>query len=353
MFQNFINSRVAIASMSVLALTAISSGAPALAQSGAGRPITGPAPAGVTTPAHLSYGFDTGKTYHYKVLAFFSGQIPKLSEPGTDAHIKAELYYAAKIAKQDEKGMTVAFTVEGETLSFLAKEPGEDGKVNPDDELPFPLPLAQVQSFLNCTAIIKPDGTITSVSGGSTQPIKIDVGVDLRKLFLLVLPVTFPQKGVSPGATWDFSEGFLGKKPGRTTYVGKLDTVKTEGGKSVFQISQTAKSTVLDKIDKEGNSSPDPKKQVGSITGDVSATGTMNFAIPATRTGATTVKPGYYTGQLTTGKMLLNVNLKRDMPDTEHAGKRSVDPISVRGRMTVSVQAGPPADASPAPAASK
>ena len=314
------------------------------AQSGAGPAITGPAASGIVTPAHLSYGFDTGKTYHYKVLAFFSGQIPKLSEPGTDAHIKAELYYAAKIVKQDATGMTLSFTVEGENLSFLAKEPADDGKVNPDDELPFPLPLAQVQSFLNCTALVKPDGTISTVNGGSTQPIKIDVGVDLRKLFILMMPVTFPQAGAAPGGTWSFSEGFLGKKPGRTSYTGKLDSARAEAGSGVFQVSQTAKSSVLDKIDTEGNSSQDPKKQVGTITGDVSATGTMNFVVPLAAGKATTVKPGYYTGMLKSGKMNLNVNLKRDMPDTEHPDKRIVDPITVRGRMTVSAQAGPPAE---------
>jgi hypothetical protein len=332
--------------MAALPLFAVSGVLPAHAVQGAGSAKTGPAPQGVVTPAHLSYAFDSGKVYHYKVLAFFSGQIPKLSEPGTDAHIKAELYYAAKLVKQDASGMTLQFTVEAETLSFLAKEPGEDGKVNPDDELPFPLPIAQVQSFLNCTAVIKPDGTIASVTGGSTQPIKIDVGVDLRKLFILMMPVTFPQSGATAGGTWSFNEGFLGKKPGRTTYTGKLDSARNDAGTAAFQISQVAKSSILDKIDKEGNSTPDPQKQVGTITGDVSASGTMMFSAFGGHGAATAVKPGFYAGMLKNGKMLLNVNLKRDMPDTEHPDKRLVDPITVRGRLTVSLQAGPPAEAS-------
>jgi len=289
----------------------------------------------ITTPVKLQYGFDTGKVYHYKVVAFFSGQIPKLSEPGSDAHIKAELYYSATVLKHDATGSTVAFAVEAENLSFLAKEPGTDGKSNPDDELPFPLPIAQVQGFLNVTAQLRPDGSIASITGGDNGPIKIDVGVDLRKLFVLMLPVVLPRDPVAPGAIWPFWEGFLGKKPGRTVYQGKLDSSRKDSGHVVFHISQSANSTVSDKIDKEGNSTAEAKLQVGSITGEVTASGAMDFTADATGTAA-------YAGRLATGSMQLSVILKRDMPDPDHPGMRIVEPITVRGRMQVQSQAGPP-----------
>ena len=158
--------------------------------------------------------------------AIFSGQIPKLSEPGTDAHIKAELYYSATVLKHDAKGTSVAFAVEAENLSFLTKDPGPNVKPDPDDELPFPLPLAQIQSYLNVTAVLRPDGSIADITGGNNDPVKVDVGVDLRKLFLLMLPVVMPDHPVKPGQTWSFDDGFLGKKPGRTTYIGKMDGVQ-------------------------------------------------------------------------------------------------------------------------------
>ncbi len=291
---------------------------------------------GQTKPVRLEYGFETGKVYHYRVVALFSGQIPKLSEPGSDAHIKAELYYSAKILKKDAAGTSVSFTVEAESLSFLTKEPGPDGKISPDDELPFPLPLAQVQGFLNVTALLKNNGAIASVSGGDNGPIKIDVGVDLRKLFILMLPVVFTDSAVHPDSTWSFDEGFLGKKAGRTTYTGKLDGSRKVGEKTIFTVSQVGKSTVSDHIDKEGNSTADAKVQVGTITGEVSAAGSMQFAADRN------VGSALYLGLLQSGTMQLNVVLKRDMPDADHAGQRLVDPITVHGKMSVQLQAGPP-----------
>ncbi len=291
------------------------------------------------TSAKLFYGFEQGKVYHYKVIAVFSGQIPKLSEPGTDVHIKAELYYSATVTKKDGKGTTIAFAVDTETLSFLAKEPGADMKINPDDELPFPLPLAQVQGFLNVTAVLRPDGSIAEVSGGNNNPIKIDVGVDLRKLFVLMLPVVFADRAVATGTTWNFDEGFLGKKAGHTTYTAKLDDVKYDAVKSLFKVSQVAKSTVLDKIDKEGNSTPDPKLQVGSIIGEVSATGIMNFGASKLPAAVGSNTSAAYAGRLVSGNMSLSVALKRTMPDPEHPEKTITDPITVRGRMSVTQQA--------------
>src|SRR5579871_4243307 len=75
----------------------------------------------VKAPVLLNYGFEPGKTYHYKVVALFSGEIPGFNEPGKDAYIKAELYYSASPTKQDAKGTSVMFKVEGADLSVLAK----------------------------------------------------------------------------------------------------------------------------------------------------------------------------------------------------------------------------------------
>jgi len=299
--------------------------------------------ADVTLPAQLSYGFDQGRVYHYKVDAIFSGQIPKLSEPGSDAHIKAELYYSATVLKRDAKGTSVAFAVEGENLSFLTKDPGPNEKLSPDDELPFPLPLAQVQGYLNVTALLRPDGSIAEITGGNNDPVKIDVGVDLRKLFVLMLPVILPNHSVKPGQTWTFDEGFLGKKPGHTTYIGKMVGVREDADRVVFDLSQTAKSTVSDNLDKDGNSTQEPKLQVGTITGDVSAEGSMSLGVQKrSPSGAEAAKQGYYSGRLLSGKMTLSVTLKRTMPDPDHPEKTVVDPITVRGRMFVQLQPGPP-----------
>ena len=118
---------------------------------------------------------------------------------------------------------------------------------------------------------------------------------------------------------------------------------KQDANRVVFELSQSAKSSVSDNLDKEGNSTQAAKLQVGSITGNVSEEGSMTFGVPksspATADGA---KPGIYSGRLLSGNMTLSVDLKRTMPDPDHPKNTIVDPITVRGRMAVQIQPGPP-----------
>lgn len=301
-------------------------------------------------PALLMYRFEVGRTYHYKVVAYLSGQIPKLSAPGEDARCKIELYYAATVQKQEAKGTTVAFSIEKEEVSLLAKDPGPDGKISPDDVLPFPLPKEQVQSFLNVTALLRPDGSIADVTGGSNDPIKINIGFDLRKLFVLMLPVVFPQTSVCKGSNWPFDEGMLGRKQG-TTYTGHLMDIRTNPKHVTFQVTQDAQALISDKLDSEGNSTNDPKQQVGLLTGKVTAVSSMDFVTgPPNLSGKVLGQTTVYFGLLSTGKMTLNVDLKRELPDPDHPDQKQVAPILVRGRMEVTMQDGPPKDDAEAPA---
>ena len=275
------------------------------------------------------------------MTTLLTGQIPNFTEPGKDGYFKLDLSYAATIQKQDATGTTIAFSVEDEQLGLLEKEPGPDGKVV-GEVLPFPIPLAQAQSFLNVTAVLRPDGSIASVTGGSNDPIKIDIGFDLRKLFVLLLPIVFPDHPVQQGDVWPFEEGLLGRKPGVTTYTGKLAGIHPDSKKIAFEVTQKAQSVIDDKIDKEGNSTSKPEAQVGTLTGTVTATSTMDFQTAKPDKPSVGAKDVSYGGRLVTGRLDMRVDLKRVLPDEDHPDMKKTVPITVHARMFVQMTSGLP-----------
>jgi len=299
------------------------------------KPKTTPAPAS----ARLAYNFEAGKSYPYKVLLLLDGHIPGLSlSDGPPVHILADLTYVANVKKQDEKGTEISFSVEAAELGFLEKEVGPDGKIAADNEkIPYDIPLDQVRGMFNVTALLHPDGSIASVTGGSS-PLRIEIGVDLRKLFIAaVLPVVFPQNALKTGDAWPFEEGALGRKPGTTTYTGHLIAIRPNPKATDFEVAQDAQTLIASKLDKEGNSTDNASQAVGTLDGKVTATGTMRFAaiLPTKRTIADTTP--LYAGRQAQGQLTLNIVLKKVMPDADHPDQKVVTPIDARGRLFVTV----------------
>src|SRR5262249_11088018 len=162
-----------------------------------------------------------------------------------------DLTYVATVKKQDDKGTEIAFTAEAAKLGFLEKEVGPDGKIASDNTLiPYTIPLSQVQGMFNVTALLHPDGSIASVTGGSS-PLRIEIGVDLRKLVIAaILPVVFPQTALKTGGMWPFEEGALGRKPGTTTYTGHLMAIRPTSKAVNFEVSQEAQTQIASKLNK-------------------------------------------------------------------------------------------------------
>jgi len=300
-------------------------GSPSAPAAGAVKPIT--------TPLRISYSYKPGDVRRYKVVAFFTGHFPPFAVAGSPPiHLMTVLNYAATVKKVTDKGADVDFNVEEATINLLEKEPGEDGKVNPADIAEFPVPLSQVQKLFNATATLKPNGVIANIQGGDTSSIKIDLGIDLRKLFLVTAPVIFADKSVKTGDEWPFDDGLLGSKPGKTTYTGKLQAIGSTGKSVIATVTQQADSTVDSKLDKEGNSTNDANAVVGSLTGTVTLTGTAQLV----GTPETSSNGAGASGHITNGKMAMTVSLKRTLPDPDQAGKQLVTDIDIKARLYVS-----------------
>ena len=285
--------------------------------------------------ARMAYDFKVGETRRFKVTGLFTGHFPPFAQPGSaPVNLLAELVYAATVKSQDAKGAEVAFTVEAADINILQKDPGPDGKIDPNEELPFPLPLSDVKNSLDVVALMKRDGSVAEIRNGSGKgvAVKINFGIDPRKLFLLIFPVTFPDRALAANDTWTFDDGLLGHNPGKTTYSARIDGV-TPGKKMMeYRVGEEVNSTVDDKIDKEGNPAQKPEDAVGNISGTVTATGNVSFLAP-TMTAAQAGRVGG--GRVTQGKINLTVALKRTLPDPDQPDKQQEVPIDVKARLTV------------------
>jgi hypothetical protein len=232
----------------------------------------------------------------------------------------------------------VEFIVENAEVNLLEQEPGPDGKVDPAKIAPFPIPLSQVQKTLNTTATLRLDGSVSGIQGGDTSAIKIDFGIDLRKLFLVTAPITFANRPVKTGDEWPFTDGLLGSKPGKTTYTGRLAAISGNGKSIAATVTQQAESVVDSKLDKDGNSTDNAGAAVGSLVGTVTLTGTARLAGLSDGSGAAA-------GRVSNANMSMVASLKRTLPDPDQAGKQQVTDIDIRARLIVKPLAAKPTGA--------
>lgn len=282
--------------------------------------------------AKLEYQLKPGNTFRYRIVGIFRGNFPPFAQPGAPpANLKAVLEYIGTVKKVDSKGAEVAFEVDRADLSLLEKEPGPDGKIDPDSEIPFPIPTSQAQKTLNVSALIRPDGSVVNVTNSDTAPIRAELGIDLRKLFLLILPVTFPDHPVKVHEEWKHMDGVLGQKEGKIEYHNRLVSVTPEAKNLAYRIQHDAVSQIDDKKDKDGKLITNAENAVEMTVGRATVTGTMVFvAMPVGRAAF-----GPFQGRMQKGQLVLNANLKRTAPNPEKPEEKQVSDIEVKARLSV------------------
>ena len=291
------------------------------------------------TPALLTYQFTPGAITHFKVSAFFDGHFPPFAQPDADPiHLKADLAYTATVKKVDKDGATVDFVVEHHNLYLYKREVKEDEQINlsGDDvaDMTGLTTLPDIQKALNATAVLRPDGTIVRILSTSSVKIPFDVGFDIRKLFLMMLPITFANQPVKTADAWPATDGILGSKPGKTVYADRLESVSVSGPNATYHLTQTAHSTVEDNLDKAGNSTAKAEDAYRALSGKVDLTSEMWFAAPALpQAGAAKAQAG----QVKSAHLVMNaaVNRKRLKIDPDQPEIPENDPLDVKARMTI------------------
>ena len=315
-----------------------SSGKPADKTAHANKPPVAkalPAP----TPALLMYQFTPGATYRYRLSALFDGHIPPFAQPDSPPiHIKVDLVYVATVKKVDKTGATVEFNVDSSELSLFDHEIKEDEKIDPDKMTTFPIALEDVQKALNATAVLRPDGSVANILTAGNVKVQIDVGFDLRKLFLLLMPVTLSNQPVKVGDTWPSLDGVLGSKAGRIAYNNKLTDAKLKGKEADYILNQTASSKVEDKLNKEGNSTTKDADVYRTLTGKIDLSGEMTLAAPPNSA------VGPLLGQVKSAHILMSANVlrKRVKVDPDHPEIPENDPLDVKARMRIVRENTPP-----------
>ncbi len=275
----------------------------------------------------LTYNFKVGEKRRYKLAAFFVGHFPPIALEGNPpANLEADILYVMTVRKIDAKGAEVEFVAENADVYLLENDPGPDVEVKDADKIPVPVSLEQIQGALNVTALIQPNGSVATVKGGNSSPIKVDIGFDLRKMFLTILPVVFPNSAVKPGAAWAFDDGVLGHKTGATTYTATLEK-SVPGKPNALAVTQTGQTVIDNKLDKEGNSTDKVTDQVGTLTGKVTAEGRVLFAAAKVPAGSAV--------QVTESRLNMVALLKRTIPDPAAPGKTSETNIDVKARLVV------------------
>lgn len=322
------------------------------------KPVSVKAAAVKTAPAlpavRLAYNLKPGDTFRYRITGIFHGNFPPFAQPGNPpANLKAVLEYIATVKKQDDKGAEIFFEVDVADLSLLEKEPGPDGKIDPEDEIPFPIPVSQAQKTLNVTALIRPDGSVANVTNSDNAPIRAELGIDLRKLFLLILPVTFPDKPLQVNDEWTHNDGVLGQKAGKITYHNRLLEVAPAAKNLTFRVQHAAESQIADKKDKDGKLIEDAANAVESTTGKATVNGTLLFQTPTAPAAPNAADKRI--GRLQKGQLTLNANLVHIAPNPEKPEEKLTSNIEVKARLTVQAipQRRPGATAAVLPASKK
>ena len=293
----------------------------------------------IKSPMLLAYRYKEGSSQRYKIRAYLNGRIPPFATDPTSAptHILIEFDYVATVKSVSEKGALVEFAVPEAELSLLENEPPADFKVPKKEITPLEglVSLGEIQKIFNCTAVLRPDGTVAEVKGGNDSKVKVNIGIDLRKLFLVTAPVAFPETAVKPGETWSPTDGLLGNLPSRTLYSAKVETAQSGPKTTLATLSETSESSIYDNLDREGNSTPNKDAQVGTLKGEAKLKGAFRFRATQTSKPATGAISAPYSGMIEDGRLDLTVNMDRVMPDPDKPGAKLTLPIDVRATFFV------------------
>ena len=308
-------------------------GTPQFATSQDSAPIVNNAKPGAV--ARLGYHFKVGDTTRYRVVGFFDGRIPPLVQAGAEpVHLRVTLEYLVRPEKLTADGAEVSFHVEKAEMLLLQTPVSPDNKMpSAADPIDLSVPLQQIQSALDVKATLKSDGTVVKVVGGDANSQKINLGIELRKLFLLLLPVAFPDNSVKIGDQWNFSDGLLGKNAGKTTYTARLTAFQTKKSDTVFQCSESASAIFDERLDKAGHAVAAAADAVDTSQGNASLTGDFSFTAP-TRPDQKTNRSA---GRLQEGHFILTAVLdrKRTLPDPGNPDAPLDTHVDLSARLTV------------------
>lgn len=277
----------------------------------------------------VSYPLVAGSVNTYEMRAYFDGHFPPFDQPGNPTvHLYCDIIYQSKVLSTNSTGSQMKFSVLSDNILLTPKKMKFGDIPNSSEAIPFPIDLNTVKEALNSSDIVRPDGTIAKVETVNNRLIRVNIGFDLRKLFLLLMPIPFPNSPVGAKSVWNFDSGIIGSDSSMVKYSAKVDSLNEQ--EHTLKVNMLANSTVNDHLNSTGESTSIPSKQVIHMFGKVTMTGTTIFD-----TGA---QGAVVSASLQKGMFNMHVNLKR-IPIGKGVNNSDVQfesgPITVDARMLV------------------
>lgn len=226
----------------------------------------------------LSYSLRPGTTQRYLITAYFDGHFPPFDQPGDPpVHLLAHMQYVAQVGQPQQDGVPVDFSVTQVDMQLLQKEVPVGAKIDPKQVVPFPIELEQAQKALNTKVVLRPDGSIARILSAPNNLVRVNVGIDLRKLFMMVMPVILPDTTVTLGATWTSKEGLIGAPPAKVSYTNKVTAMKPTSGDFQLKVQQIASSQIEDTLDASGLATTNKQQEASLLQGSASFAGWMSY----------------------------------------------------------------------------
>ena len=277
----------------------------------------------------VTYPLVAGSVNTYEMRAYFDGHFPPFDQPGNPTvHLYCDIIYQSKVLSTDSNGSQMRFSVLSDNILLTPKKMKLGDIPNSSEAIPFPIDLSTVKEALNSSDIVRPDGTIAKVETVNNRLIRVNIGFDLRKLFLLLMPIPFPNTAVGSNSEWNFGSGIIGSDTSMVKYTAKVNSLNLQ--KHTLKVNMLANSSVNDHLNSTGESTPIPSKQVIHMFGKVKMTGSTLFDTESQGTGiAVSLQKGVFN---------MHVNLKR-IPIGKGVNNSDVQfesgPITVDARMLV------------------
>ncbi len=223
-------------------------------------------------PVSLAYQMTPGQSQRYLLNAEIKASVPIFgSITPTNLEAGIELTYVARPKTQLADGISdVDLVVEKASLAI-----GMPGS-KPEDRLPFPIELDQIQEVLNQQLTITRLGQVKQVRGGAELPFGVSIpGVDPKRLYALLFPVVFKAQPVKPGDKWNFTSELLAAKGAKPTFTATI--LPPNVGAATVNIRETFDLKVDQSVDSNRKPVTNGKPAYRRTQGKIQGVGALTF----------------------------------------------------------------------------
>ncbi len=234
----------------------------------------------------MQYRWIPGKTTRLVLRADLSGSMPLLqsTEP-VDLEAKLMVVYQVKVLELKPDGQAVVqFRVESADADVAG--------------IPISVPMEDAHKVLDRTVTFAPTGAVIATEAGPPLPFTLSIpGVDPQRLYALVCPVVFPDRGVKVGDTWEYRSELLGTEGAPAQFrarVLRLPSTKPREAREL-RVAEEFTMEVDQKLDADKKPPEDGGKVARTRKGNIQGSGVMVFDPKA--------------GSLLRGQMTLQANI--------------------------------------------